>query len=491
MPPDMDAGWALTAVAAGIAIYTALCHGLLFRLRPQEREHLWLAVAAAGVAGVSGAIAMLYGSSDPARSEFWQRVMLACASAVLVGFLRFSCRFLRVEVAWLERAALLFSIASVGLVAATPWVFGGTPVVRHLPWGRSFVESGLDPVGQVLLAGFLVFFAAALLLYARHIRGADASARILFLPLCLWFATGVNDGAVAVGLYDFPYLHSVGFLVVVLALSGLLLRRFAVSVGSLEHMSERLHTLVEERTDKMRQQELQLAHGEQLATIGTLAASVAHEINNPIAFVHSNLNRLAELWAKPEPQGGDEVAEILDECREGTERVRVIVTELLNLARRSDGHEEPVDLAAVVESVLPVVRPLARYRAALTVERGEVPRVKGDPRLLGQVVLNLVLNALEAIPEGRVHDNRVTVSTAYEDGSVWLVVADSGSGIPEELLPRIFDAFVTSKEGGTGLGLAVSEKIVTHHGGRIEVQSDRRGTRMIVEFPPAALCDDA
>jgi signal transduction histidine kinase len=185
------------------------------------------------------------------------------------------------------------------------------------------------------------------------------------------------------------------------------------------------------------------------------------------------------------------VEEILLECREGTERVRGIVSDLLSLARRGDGRTDEVDLHEVIASVLPVVRKFARYRAALVTDLRGVPRLRGDARLLGQVVLNLVMNALQAIPEGSAERNRVCISTSLADGAAWLEVSDTGPGIPAEHRARIFDPFFTSKPDGTGLGLAVTQQIVLRHHGRIHVESDDRGTRMRVEFPAAAFAGEA
>ncbi|MCZ6464163.1 MAG: hypothetical protein O7A09_07460, partial [Proteobacteria bacterium] len=422
----------LSMVAAGLALYTALYHGFIFHLRRQERDHLWLAVTGLGVLGVSAGSGMLYGATDVETGEFWQRFMFATSPLILVGFLRFSFTFLRVEHRRLDRAALGFSGLVVLLATATPLIFTGEAAVQHpTPFGSVFVQSSLSPVGYAVVAGFLGFFAAALVLHARHLRGTDPASRVLFAALCVWFATGLNDGAVAVGLYQAPYLLCFGYLGILVGTSSILLRRFTASIGTLERFADHLHEMVEERTEEVRKRELQLAHGEQLAAIGTLAASVAHEINNPIAFVHSNLNRLQEIWNKPD--SAEDVEEILAECREGTERVRVIVTELLKLSRQSDGRMSPVDLNQLVESVLPVLRPLARYRAELHTNLPPVPKVNADPRLLSQVILNLVVNSLEAVPEGHAEANRVTVSTAYEDGSVWLMVSDTGAGIPTDL----------------------------------------------------------
>lgn len=222
---------------------------------------------------------------------------------------------------------------------------------------------------------------------------------------------------------------------------------------------------------------------DKLAALGTLSAGIAHEINNPMAFVTSNLNRLAELWNKPEE--GSDVDEIMAECREGTTRVRDIVSNLLQVTRQSEGRIEPVDLCRVVRQIFPILRQEARFRAQLRAELTPVPPVIGDADLLGQVVLNLTLNALHAIEEGAPSENEVVVSTALEGDRVLLRVRDTGSGIAPEAMPRIFDPFFTTKQSGqgTGLGLAISHRIVSQHRGTIHVESGGRGSLFTVALP--------
>jgi signal transduction histidine kinase len=272
----------------------------------------------------------------------------------------------------------------------------------------------------------------------------------------------------------------------VVVISGVLVGRLVQSMDDAEHLASNLHQLVEERTAELRQKDLQLAQGEKMAAIGTLAAGIAHEINNPMAFVTSNLNRLAELWRKPE-QASD-VEEIMAECREGTARIRDIVSNLLQVTRQSEGRIEPVDLCRVVRQVLPILQQEARFRAQLRTQLAPVPPVTGDAGLLGQVVLNLALNALHAIQEGAPLDNEVVVSTALEAGRVLLRVRDTGSGIAPEAIPKIFDPFFTTKESGkgTGLGLAISYRIVSQHRGTIHVESGECGSLFTVSLPLAS-----
>ncbi|MDJ0790197.1 MAG: ATP-binding protein [Myxococcota bacterium] len=326
-------------------------------------------------------------------------------------------------------------------------------------------------------------FAALVGVFARHAHMGSGERRVVVGALGLWFLSSCHDAAVVAGWVSGPFLIVFGYLGFSLAFTAVLLRRFARALEHVEENADVLHRLVEEQTAELRRRELALAHGERMATLGTLAAGVAHEINNPIAFVSSNLNHLAEAWK----QGDDEpVEDILAETREGVDRIRGIVVELLSLARRGDGRNERVDLNQVVQSVLPLLRHQALDRARLETQLTDLPPVLGDPGLLGQVVLNLALNSLHAMESGSPRSNCLTLSTAFEDGSVWLMVRDTGAGIPDEVLPHIFDPFFTTKEQGkgTGLGLAVTHQIVTRHRGRLDVETGETGTTITVELPP-------
>jgi C4-dicarboxylate-specific signal transduction histidine kinase len=295
--------------------------------------------------------------------------------------------------------------------------------------------------------------------------------------------------AVTLGVYSGVYLLGLGHLAFLTGFSGILLRRFVRASEDAERWAETLQRLVDERTAELRAKELQLADGQRLATLSTLAASCAHELNNPAAYVTSSLNRLSELWKRGASDDAGEIEEILAECREGVERIRAIVGELLTLARRSDGERAQVDLVEVIQTALPIARSEARYRAEIVTELSPVPPVLGDARLLGQVVLHLVLNGIQAAASGRSPRPQVGVETSFEDGSVWLVVRDNGPGIPAELRPFLFDPLFPRRSGGerVGFGLAVAHQIVSSHRGRIDVESGAGGTTMIVEIPAAGV----
>ncbi len=229
----------------------------------------------------------------------------------------------------------------------------------------------------------------------------------------------------------------------------------------------------------------QLMVSDRMASVGTLAAGVAHEINNPLAAVIANLDfiaeSLADALASGEDGGGraawlqEHVQAPLEDAQEAAQRVRFIVRDLKLFSRSpSDEAMGPVDVRAIIESSLRIGSNEIRHRARLIKRYAAVPCVEANEARLGQVFLNLIVNAAQAMPEGRVDDNQIVVETRLDGGRVIVEVSDTGAGIPPEVIPRIFDAFFTTKPVGvgTGLGLAICHRIVTDMGGALTVTSE-------------------
>jgi PAS domain S-box-containing protein len=242
---------------------------------------------------------------------------------------------------------------------------------------------------------------------------------------------------------------------------------------------------------------LQLA--DRMVAVGTLAAGVAHEINNPLAFVSANvsyaleaLERLAgEEGPSPERLAGavDECRSALGEAASGADRVRRIVQDLKLLSRTDEDRVVPTDVGRALETALHIARIDLGQRARITTRLAEVPPIAGDESRVSQVLLNLLVNAAQAIPEGQADRNEIEIRLGAEGGRVVLTVRDTGCGIPPENLKRIFDPFFTTKPIGigTGLGLAISHRIVTALGGELDVESaPGRGATFRVAFPIAA-----
>jgi signal transduction histidine kinase len=236
---------------------------------------------------------------------------------------------------------------------------------------------------------------------------------------------------------------------------------------------------------------------ERMVALGTLAAGVAHEINNPLSYMLSNLRfvddeltALAESGEGLAGERGQEVRTALKEAISGSDRVRDIVRDLKTFSRVDEEQRGTVELRAVLDACVNMAWSEIRHRARLVKDYGEVPPVNANESRLGQVFLNLLVNAAQAIPHGDLQANEIHLSTRYEDGWVVVAVRDTGVGIPKENLGRLFDPFFTTKPAGvgTGLGLSICHGIITAMGGRITVDSEPgRGTTFRVFLPgPAA-----
>jgi signal transduction histidine kinase len=270
-----------------------------------------------------------------------------------------------------------------------------------------------------------------------------------------------------------------------------------------------------ELNEKLSRAQEQLLQSEKLASIGQLAAGVAHEINNPISFVFSNFGTLdlylADLlrvlgqYEEAEPYitdaamkariGAlrqqveldylvDDVPVLMSESREGIERVRKIVQDLKDFSR-VDGHQDWqwVDLHHGIDSTLNIVNNEVKYKADLVKQYGVLPEVECLPSQINQVILNIVVNGAQAISGAR---GRITIRTGVDGDCVWIEIADTGSGIPKAIQSRIFDPFFTTKAigSGTGLGLSLSYGIIQKHHGRIEVHSEAgAGTTFRIVLP--------
>ncbi len=273
----------------------------------------------------------------------------------------------------------------------------------------------------------------------------------------------------------------------------------------LEHVLHRLHDAQD-----------QLLQSDKLASIGQLAAGVAHEINNPIGYIHSNLGTLSEYIASlfrlneayeaalrelrtQRPKRWSEIEELkqsidyqflmtdlpqlLSESREGIDRVRKIVEDLRDFSRAGFSEKWAMaDLHKGLDSTLNIVWNDLKYKCEVHKQYGEIPPIECLPSQLNQVFLNILVNAGHSIEER----GTITITTGYSENGVFVDIADSGKGIAAENLGRIFDPFFTTKPvgQGTGLGLSLSYSIVRKHGGRIDVNSEPgKGTSFRIHLP--------
>jgi signal transduction histidine kinase len=269
---------------------------------------------------------------------------------------------------------------------------------------------------------------------------------------------------------------------------------------------------LEEAFNELQMAQSHLLQSEKMASIGQLAAGVAHEINNPVGFIHSNLStlgkylgRFAEYIAAQQAASSDLAAEarqalavkakelkieyslqdareLIAECLDGTERVKEITTNLKNFSRIGNSEQQAANLNTCLDETLRIVWNELKYKATVIKEYGELPETVCYPQQLNQVFVNILVNAAQAI----IDQGEIRIRTWCANGLIFVAISDTGPGIPESIQHRLFEPFFTTKEvgKGTGLGLSISYEIVRKHGGVITLDSEAgRGTTFTLQIP--------
>jgi PAS domain S-box-containing protein len=270
---------------------------------------------------------------------------------------------------------------------------------------------------------------------------------------------------------------------------------------------------LEKAYDDLKSSQLKILQQEKMASIGQLAAGVAHEINNPMTFISSNLTTLgkyisrldefiktqsAALTSVTEPallravedkrkelkldHILEDVRLLVKESIDGAERVKKIVQELKSFSRMDDEEYKKADMNECIESAITIVWNELKYKTTLKKEYGELPQTQCYPRQMNQVFVNLLINAVNAIADKGI----ITIKTWYENGFIWMQVSDTGVGIPRQNLGKIFEPFFTTKGAGvgTGLGLSITYEIIQRHKGEITVKSEvGTGSTFTIKIP--------
>jgi signal transduction histidine kinase len=264
----------------------------------------------------------------------------------------------------------------------------------------------------------------------------------------------------------------------------------ARAFDEIAQLNKTLEARVDERTRELRDTQAQLVQSEKMRSLGQLVAGVAHELNNPIGFVHANLQLLDEYVTRLlQPDLGPEkrrktqeaISKLLTRSREGTERVKRIVQDLRTFSRTDQAELQQVKLEDEIDRTLALIEPRLKGIEVVR-EYGELPPVRCFAGQLNQVFLNLLMNACDAL-DGR---GTIRIVTRAQSPGVMLRFEDDGPGMPPEVLSRIFEPFFTTKAvgKGTGLGLSLSHGIVARHGGHMEVDSrPGAGARFTIRLP--------
>ncbi|MBZ0157349.1 MAG: histidine kinase [Alphaproteobacteria bacterium] len=285
-------------------------------------------------------------------------------------------------------------------------------------------------------------------------------------------------------------------------------KALSASERKYRELSGDLERQVEERTAELKRAHTRLLQQEKMASVGQLAAGIAHEINNPIGFVYSNLNTFGKyirnlremLLHYRKNAGTDGEAEelyrklkidfiledtdaLIRQSREGAERIRQIVAHLKGFSHVDEMGERAIQVNEELDTVLNVLSHEIRERQAdISRSYGDLPPVFGNPGILGQALFNIILNALQS----KEKEVSLDIGTEHSGGNIVVSVEDNGQGMPAEIQGRIFEPFFTTKEvgKGTGMGLAVAYDVVTSWGGTIEVKSEPgKGSRFTITLP--------
>jgi len=230
----------------------------------------------------------------------------------------------------------------------------------------------------------------------------------------------------------------------------------------------------------LKEMEAKLVEAERLAAVGELAASIAHEIKNPLAGIRGACELLSDVFPEDDPR-----RELSGEVHRQIDRLDRTLRDLLLFSRPPATRPEPVDIHAVIEHVLPVLLVDSRVRGIVVERRyaDPMPEIPLDPQQMEQVFFNVLLNALQAMD----FEGTLTVATEVDGGEVRVKIRDTGPGIPAEIAEKIFKPFFTTRSKGTGLGLAIVRNIVRAHGGRIQADTaPEGGAEVVLSLPRGA-----
>ncbi|MBC8344306.1 MAG: GHKL domain-containing protein, partial [Bacteroidetes bacterium] len=232
-----------------------------------------------------------------------------------------------------------------------------------------------------------------------------------------------------------------------------------------------------------------LIHSEKLASIGTLSAGIAHEINNPLAGIQNCIKRMSK-----KPDDMEQQKQYLDLMTEAVDRISFVVNGLLDFSRKRDFKIEKIDISKVIDKALTLVQyNLDKSGISIVKEYpSDIPRVTGSENHLEQVLLNLLLNSIEAINALKLINKNIKgfikIVLIDKNDHLWLWIEDNGIGIEEEKIKYIFDPFFTNKKEGTGLGLAISYKIINDHDGSIKaIKNNFGGLTFLIELPKSKI----
>ncbi|MFL5344764.1 MAG: ATP-binding protein [Hyalangium sp.] len=263
------------------------------------------------------------------------------------------------------------------------------------------------------------------------------------------------------------------------------LQAIEANPGASDELRHLVHELRRHQLE-LRQMQLRVGLVERLATVGTMAASIAHEINNPLAFLMGNLTIATQALQTVPPALAEQALHALAEAQNGAERIQEIVKNLSTFVRPGATQSGRVNVQQVLELSVKLAMPEIRHRAHLVRDYVEVPEVIADKALLAQVFLHLLVNAAQAIPEGTADSKKIHLSIRALEQTVLVQIQDTGGGMPVSVLEHLFDPATKDVEKGPGLGFSIIHNLVSQLGGSLTAENPPdRGSILSIRLPVA------
>jgi signal transduction histidine kinase/CheY-like chemotaxis protein len=473
----------IVLVLGGVAAYVGVESLTLYAVS-RKRLYAWIGLLGMITGTYCVVSFQMYSSTsaaEGARWQFWQLVISAIMVdvAILLG-LEYAGSLRRIHVIGL---AVLTSVTTVPM-----WIDGlglsDRPAIKEIPWlGVRYYEAELGPAPIVFfVVGVLWMGYVATLLVRRALRGSLRD-RLMCVVYIFWWVAGANDTMVSAGVYQGPYVVEFAFFLIIVVVASMAMTAQHREGQLAERARQRLAVEVVAKDRDLAFAQAELTEAAKLAAVGRLAAGVAHEVNNPLAYVMANLQLLEQ-----ELGGKAELLDLTRESLDGARRIQAVVRQLFGFSRTAPTAVGWCDPAVAADAAVKMSMVELGDRALLEVKLPALPYVQMDEGQLAQVLLNLLVNAAQSIAPGKRDENRVIIEARAIDGQVEISVTDTGVGIPESVLPQIFEPFFSTKklQDGQGLGLAISRDLVRKAGGQIVAENVApHGARLQVRLPIA------
>jgi signal transduction histidine kinase len=483
----MNGPGVVTILELGICLYVAALSWRVSRA-PGWVGQAWFALLALIGAAFSGAAAITYSAAASDRTVLlFSQIQAGLALVQGAVWIRYANVQMSRAHGRSDTAACAL-LAALGVVAVLPGVVFSGEVVSHVVLGETYRVTLTTPLGSALLGLALAVMGLLAWRFLQAWRRGVRHAGLHALAMLALVAFGVNDVLVTARVLEMPYLSDLGVLAPMSIVGFVLTERFVEGSVALQAAQRRLESVVGERTRQLATREAALMRAEKLAALGRLSSGVAHEISSPLGAVTANLHYLSVALRSGEVP--DDAVEAIEESLLSLQRIAGTVRHLYDAGRvagRSAGSDQVVDLSEVAPRALAEARARVPREAKVELEVEDGLTASGEARVVEEVIVSLLKNALRAIPEDAC-EGRVVVRASQAGERVRLAIQDNGIGMSPEAQRTAFEPFAStwSTGGGAGVGLAVSRGLVTSLGGDLAIESaPGEGTSVVLELPAA------